>query len=80
MDPALRGQFVQRLGGDIGAVGPDDCVAVTIQAYLGEERRVMERLEHSAVVEQVGEVNVAGNPILEAKMDGVAVNVSSFRE
>ena len=72
MDLVLTGTLVQCLRRNVGVVGPDDRVALGIHAQLGEESRVMERLEYSAVLQQVGKVDIADNPILEADTDYVA--------
>ena len=72
MDLVFRGPFVKSLGCDVGVVGPDDRVALGIHAQLGEERWVVKRLEYSVVLQQIGKIDIADNPILEAETNYVA--------
>jgi hypothetical protein len=76
----LTGAFIERLRRDVCAVRPNDRVAVGIQTHLSEESRIMERLEYSVVLKQVGKVYVAGEAIREAEMNRIAGEMSGFGE
>jgi len=49
-------------------------------AQLREVGRVAQRLEHAAVVEQVGEINVGRGAVLEADVRGVSVERLGLNE
>jgi hypothetical protein len=60
----LRSPFIQGLGRHIEAVGPDDGPDLRVEAGLGEEARIGERLRDAAPV-PIGEVDVADKPVAE---------------
>jgi hypothetical protein len=60
---------VERLGRDVGVVGPDDRVALGVGAELREVGWVAERLEHTAIVDQVCQVYIGNGAVLEPKMN-----------
>jgi hypothetical protein len=64
---------VQRLGPDVGVVGPDDRAGLDIRAELREAGRVTQRLEHATVVEQVGEVHVGCGAVREPDVRDVPI-------
>lgn len=62
----LRGPFVKSLWCHVDAVGPDNGADLGVNADLGEEGLVGERLEHATPVAP-GEVDVADEPVLEGE-------------
>src|ERR1700677_3464924 len=58
--------LVESLWCHVDAVGPDDGADLGVDADLGEEGLVSERLEHAAPVPS-GEVDVTDDPVLEGE-------------
>jgi hypothetical protein len=60
------GARVQRLGRDVGIVGPDDRAGLGIGAELAEVLEIAQRLEdNTAVVEEVGKVDLAEGAVIK---------------
>jgi hypothetical protein len=72
------GVQVQRLRGDIGFVGPDNGSGVLIGPQPTEVVGVPQRLEYPSVLEQLGEVDPRGEPILEPDLNLMAARRSGF--
>jgi hypothetical protein len=65
---------------DVSVVRPDDRARLWIGAQLAKVPGIAERLEDSAVIGEVGQVDVGADAVLETNVDVVAVQRSGLEE
>jgi hypothetical protein len=70
LDDALAHPEVQRLGGNVGAVGPDDRPQLLVELDSGEVGRILERGK-DAVPRLGAEIQLALGSVLEAQQEPV---------
>jgi hypothetical protein len=65
--------LVKGFGRDVSLVGPNDRARLRVSAEPAEVIGIAQWFENTAVVDEVGEVDVPADSVLEADMDYVAV-------